>query len=255
MILYELVVPQDTQIEFNMIPNGCVQFIFGYNNDNNETACFTIIGALKTLKQITLDGYSNYFCVQFCPDTFYYNENMLNLLNITSCKKHGQNFIYPSAVYNQVLSYPITETETHSEYQLITAFRSVKNFTSKLNMFLTYLKNDLKLCKFSDPVRHLLNRINDETGQILVSRLAEELCYSERHTNRLLLDSMGYGPKDFCKYVRFQNTLNELFSNPLRNNSEFIHNIGYSDQAHFQREFKTFTGITPKQYIRMIYML
>ena len=26
----------------------------------------------------------------------------------------------------------------------------------------------------------------------------------------------------------------------------------YSDQAHFQREFKTFMGITPKQYIKLI---
>ena len=27
---------------------------------------------------------------------------------------------------------------------------------------------------------------------------------------------------------------------------------GYSDQAHFQREFRTFMGMTPKKYIKLI---
>lgn len=86
-------------------------------------------------------------------------------------------------------------------------------------------------------------------GDISVSLLAEQTGFSCRHINRIFTSYYGFGPKDYCRYVRFQYALDEIFKNPFRQNSEFIQNSSYSDQAHFQREFKQFTGITPKQFI------
>ena len=37
---------------------------------------------------------------------------------------------------------------------------------------------------------------------------------------------------------------------PYKENSDYIANAGYSDQAHFQREFKAYTGITPRTFIK-----
>ena len=89
-------------------------------------------------------------------------------------------------------------------------------------------------------------------GDCTVNTLSEITGYSCRHINRLFNASYGFGPKDLCKRLRFQRALKEIFADCNRQNSKFIQNIGYSDQAHFQREFKSFMGETPKQFIRKI---
>lgn len=90
----------------------------------------------------------------------------------------------------------------------------------------------------------------ESCGRITVAEMAERFGYTVRHVNNLFAGGAGYGPKDFCKFVRFQNVLKEMAKDPFRENSEFIERLSYADQAHFQREFKSFTGMTPKQFIR-----
>lgn len=87
-------------------------------------------------------------------------------------------------------------------------------------------------------------------GRITVKELAETFGYTERHINNIFNECAGYGPKDFCKFVRFQNVLAQMADDPRRENSQFIERLSYADQAHFQREFKSFTGMTPRQFVR-----
>ena len=89
-------------------------------------------------------------------------------------------------------------------------------------------------------------------GDITVSELAARTDYSCRHISRIFTEYFGYSPKTFCRLLRFHHTLYEIFQDPHRNNSEFITQIGYSDQAHFQREFKTFMGETPRRFGRRL---
>lgn len=82
--------------------------------------------------------------------------------------------------------------------------------------------------------------------------LLAESEYSVRHISRLYNEVYGIGAKDFIKMYRFQNVLAAIIADPERDNSSFIEGAGYSDQAHFQREFRTFMGMTPKKYIKLI---
>lgn len=82
--------------------------------------------------------------------------------------------------------------------------------------------------------------------------LPTKLGYSERHILRMFNETLGVTPKDYCKMIRFQTVLINMLSNNSQNNSAYISGLGYSDQAHFQREFKTFTGITPRQFTKLI---
>ena len=94
--------------------------------------------------------------------------------------------------------------------------------------------------------------IKKADGDITVSELAARTGYSCRHISRIFTEYFGYSPKTFCRLLRFHHTLYEIFQDPHRNNSEFITQIGYSDQAHFQREFKTFMGETPRRFGRRL---
>ena len=70
---------------------------------------------------------------------------------------------------------------------------------------------------------------------------------SPRQLRRLFQFYIGDTPKAFNKVVRFQHLLKLLSSpGPIDNNKIFL-DAGYYDQSHFNREFKTFFGLTPKQ--------
>ena len=69
--------------------------------------------------------------------------------------------------------------------------------------------------------------------------------YTARHIDNMFKDIFRCSTKYFIKTVRFHNALSALINNPYGNNSEYMEGLDYSDQAHFQRKFKAFSGITP----------
>lgn len=88
-------------------------------------------------------------------------------------------------------------------------------------------------------------------GRCTVAMLAQRFGYTVRHVNNLFRECAGCAPKTFCRFVRFQNALLEMTVNPDGENSDFIERLSYADQAHFQREFREFAGMTPKQFIKL----
>ena len=56
----------------------------------------------------------------------------------------------------------------------------------------------------------------------------------------------------FYQNVQIPDVLAAIIADPERDNSSFFEGAGLSDQAHFQREFRTFMGMTPKKYIKLI---
>ncbi len=68
---------------------------------------------------------------------------------------------------------------------------------------------------------------------------------SQRQLRRLFEFYVGDTAKTFAQVVRFQNILRaKPSSQSLRQNKLFF-DVGYYDQAHFIKEFKTFYGVTP----------
>ncbi len=100
----------------------------------------------------------------------------------------------------------------------------------------------------------MLKRITETGGTIRIDELAGGLSCSSRHIiSRLFLAALGRSPKSFCRYARFQTVLAAMERAPGRNSAAFLQKTSYSDRAHFQREFREFTGITPpRQYTRQL---
>ena len=55
--------------------------------------------------------------------------------------------------------------------------------------------------------------------------------------------SVGLTPKEYGRVLRFQHVLRHVSSATTL--VELAMTAGYSDQAHFSREFKGFAGVTP----------
>lgn len=72
--------------------------------------------------------------------------------------------------------------------------------------------------------------------------------YSHRHFVSVFRDAVGLTPKTYARVVRFQNTLRSANGDRRASWADIALAGGYSDQAHFNRDFRVFTGMTPTLY-------
>lgn len=87
-------------------------------------------------------------------------------------------------------------------------------------------------------------------GENTINYWAEQANLSERQFNRNFKTLIGISPKDYLKIVRFNKVL-EIFNNsdPYTFGA-LAQQCGYYDQAHFIKDFKEYTGTTPKGFAK-----
>jgi AraC-like DNA-binding protein len=71
---------------------------------------------------------------------------------------------------------------------------------------------------------------------------------SHRHFVALFRRAVGLAPKRYARVLRFQSALRAARSGAGAGWVAIANETGYSDQAHFNRDFVEFTGVTPTQY-------
>jgi AraC-like DNA-binding protein len=74
--------------------------------------------------------------------------------------------------------------------------------------------------------------------------------YSHRHFIALFRRAVGLAPKEYSRVVRFRSALLRASSEPSTRWTTIALDAGYSDQAHFTRDFVQFAGISPGSYRR-----
>ncbi|HET7223546.1 MAG TPA: AraC family transcriptional regulator [Rhodanobacteraceae bacterium] len=74
--------------------------------------------------------------------------------------------------------------------------------------------------------------------------------YSHRHFIAVFERETGLTPKRFCRMQRFRKLLAHAVAHPTLSWTELALAGGYSDQSHFNREFRAFAGIPPGVYRR-----
>ncbi len=91
--------------------------------------------------------------------------------------------------------------------------------------------------------------IKQSRGQISANNLAERLVTTPKSMERKFSNHLGKTPKQYIKLVRFQETLNDFSTHKNIHLTEYAYRNGYFDQAHFIRDFKSFSGYTPKEFV------
>lgn len=95
-----------------------------------------------------------------------------------------------------------------------------------------------------------ISKIITSKGSVPLKELLENLKVSERSFERKFKEEVGISPKMFSRICRFQASLNQLRNNDFSKLSDIAFENDYSDQSHFIRTFKEFTGISPYQFTK-----
>ncbi|PTY08350.1 AraC family transcriptional regulator [Opitutaceae bacterium EW11] len=103
-----------------------------------------------------------------------------------------------------------------------------------------------------DPVlSHCVGRIEACAGNVRLSDLERSSGLGSRQLERRFLQQIGVGPKAFARIARFKAVAGAAGSSGGTVRwSALAYEYGFSDQAHLSREFRTFAGVTPVEYLR-----
>lgn len=88
-----------------------------------------------------------------------------------------------------------------------------------------------------------LRLIREYQGELDLDTLCAKVYLGERQLQRIFKSVLGIGPKSYMRLVRF----NQAFELRRSNLSctDISYHLGYTDIAHFNRDFKTFAGVAP----------
>jgi len=127
---------------------------------------------------------------------------------------------------------------------------SYKNVEQKVNamadLLLLYFEKKKQNLDFK--IKQAIEIIIHTKGQENISLIAARLKLNIRTFERRFLNATGLPPKQFAKIIQFQASLEQLTVEDFTKLTDIVYQNGFSDQSHFIRVFKAFTGKTPKAF-------
>ena len=125
------------------------------------------------------------------------------------------------------------------------------DWEGRLNSLETFLAERYEENRSDDvELDEAIRRIRNSGGQLALSDLCQDLAISEKQLQRKFLPAVGIPPKAFSRVSRFLDICKRMSEFRDKTLAELAHHCGYFDQAHFNREFKQFSGFTPKEFFR-----
>jgi AraC-like DNA-binding protein len=96
------------------------------------------------------------------------------------------------------------------------------------------------------------NRIVATAGHVPIGSLSTELGWSRRRLAARFKEDIGLAPKVFARVMRFHRAVERLKARQPPRLSDVALDCGYYDQAHFDRDFRVFAGVTPTDLVRTL---
>ncbi|KIC00805.1 transcriptional regulator [Flavobacterium sp. JRM] len=116
-------------------------------------------------------------------------------------------------------------------------FEDFEGFCDLLSSkFLSILNHEIDERK-----RKLFDLIYNSNGEITIAEIAETIHWNSRQINRYFSQRFGISLKAYCTILRFRATFQQIKEGKLFPEQNF------TDQAHFIKNIKKFSGVTPKE--------
>lgn len=222
-----------------IVPDGCMEMIFHHGDLFRQYAaddsfivqpkCF-VFGQITSTLDIEPTGETGIFAVRFQPAGF--------MPFVTLPIKQMEN----RAVSLLEL---FGEDALGLEYKILTA----SSTADRIAIIETFLMNKLIAPDAIDRViKSSVETIFDLNGQLSVEELSEVTNTHRRKLERRFSTVIGLSPKQLTKIIRLQSAINTLLSTDFNSLTSVAYDADYFDQAHFVKDFKEFTGVSPKKF-------
>jgi len=230
---------EETPEKQTIVPDGCMEMIFHYGdlyrqyteNGNSiiQPRCF-VIGQLTRPLEIEPTGETGIFSVRFHPNGFlpFATIPIKEMENtaISLEKLFGKD--------GQEIEQKILKTNTTSD---------------RIKLIETFLLSQLTDIETVDRiVKSTVDTILTANGQLSVYELSKQTNINRRQLERKFSSAIGLSPKQLSKTIRLQATLKMLLNKKFTSLTALAYQGEYYDQAHFIKDFKELTGLTPKEF-------
>lgn len=222
-----------------IVPDGCMEMIFHYGDlykqylENGncilQPKCF-VVGQLTRPLEIEPTGETGIFSVRFYPEGF--------LPFATMPIKDMEN---KAISLEQLFGNEGLKIE-----QLIVNAASTPEKILQIETFL--MSRLISLETIDNIIKSTIETILTAHGQLSVSVLSKQNNINRRQLERKFSAAIGLSPKQLSKTIRLQNTLKLLINKKFTSLTALAYEGDYYDQAHFIKDFREFTGLTPKEF-------
>ena len=94
-----------------------------------------------------------------------------------------------------------------------------------------------------------VNQLQNSPQFLAIKDLAQTIGITQKHLISQFDRVVGLRPKAFARVCKFQKVVNMIETQSEIEWSSIAYDCGYYDQAHFIKEFQTFSGLTPTAYV------
>ncbi|MFZ4928643.1 AraC family transcriptional regulator [Chryseobacterium sp. Mn2064] len=220
-----------------IVPDGCMEMIFHYGDLYQQyidekavvqpRSC--VFGQLTQPLKIKPTGVTGIFSVRFHHDGFIPFATL-------PIKEMDDRAVCLKELYGN----EGTELEKN-----VVSTQTIKEKIDIVEAFLLKRFNNETIDRI---VKTTLDLLLDMNGQISVNELSIQTNINRRQLERKFSSTIGLSPKQLAKTIRLQTTLKHLLNKEYVNLTTLAHDSEYYDQAHFIKDFKEFTGLTPKEF-------
>lgn len=98
-------------------------------------------------------------------------------------------------------------------------------------------------------IMQAVRNIHVAEGNLDIGLLHHEHLMSERNFRRKFVDFVGMGPKQYAGIIRIK-SFSKRYKSSQMNYNNILYDLGYSDQAHFNKDFRKIVGSSPGMYFK-----
>jgi AraC-like DNA-binding protein len=225
-----------------ILPDTCVELVIHFsdpyktrfsNNTSSVQPRSFIVSQMKSFMEIEPTGKTGFIAARFTATGAYrfFSKSLKSISNM----EIALNYVWKA--FAPELENKISKAKDMNERSRI------------LQSFLYAI-----LCKTqveaAPVVECCLKEIQLAKGLISVEDLSYKTGVSNRQLLRQFDHFVGLSPKEFARITKFLHSLNTLAKRPADSLTSIAYQSGYYDQAHFIRDFKEYSGLTPGEYLQ-----
>lgn len=226
-----------------VLPDGCLEMTFVLGDDIRRYTSedefvipprATVMGQITEPLYIEPTGYVDSFAIRFYP---------YGLANIISTP------IKALADKDTPLTELFDEDRANA---LAQAINDAEDTRARIAISEAFLFEKLKDQESIDTiVKSTIDAMFSTGGNASIKDMLKDDAAKRRQLERKFTAQVGISPKQLSKVIRLQAALKMMLNHQSESISQIAYDSDYYDQAHFTKDFKGFTGMTPGEFFEL----